>query len=168
MAQIFDGQHEDESVELVFHQHPIVLRKPLIIFSIVMLLGALPLAFWPTESWAWISFGLGILAGAVTFAYFWMSWYFSLYIITDQRIVHIEQRGFFHRQVVELGHDKIQNVNYEIPGMWATLFHYGTIVVQTYVGDLVLETIYKPEKVHRGISEIVREHAPAPGEGILS
>lgn len=154
----FDGQYEDEEVKLVFNQHPIILRKPLVIFAVIMLVGALPLAFWPTASWAWWSFGVGILVGALVFAYFWMSWHFSVYIITDQRVINVKQNGFFHRQVVELGHDKIQNVNYEVPGFWATSFGYGTIIIQTFVGDLVLDTIHHPEKIHRQISHIIREH----------
>lgn len=163
MAQTFEGQYEDEEVKLVFHQHPIVLRKPLIIFLLVLLAGMLPFSFWPANSWTWYVLGAGLVLGVVIFAYAWMSWYFSIYIVSDQRIIHIEQRGFFHRQVVELGHDKVQNVNYEVAGFQATLFKYGTIIVQTFVGDLVLDTIYHPEKIHRRISHIIRDHRERTG-----
>lgn len=158
--KLFEGQYDDEEVELVFHQHPIVLRKPLVIFMIILLVGALPLALWPTVNYSWYSFFGGILIGSLAFAYFFMSWYFSIYVITNQRVIHVEQTGFFRKQVVELGHDKIQNVNYEVPGFLATAFHYGTIVIQTFVGDLVLDTIHHPEKIHRSISKIIREHKP--------
>lgn len=158
MQQQFEGQYDDEEVKLVFRQHPIVLRKPLVIFLIVLVVAMLPFSFNPTAGWTYYVLGLGFLVGILVFAYAWMSWYFSVYIVTDQRIIHIEQKGFFNRQVVELGLDKVQNVNYEIAGFQATLFKYGTIIVQTFVGDLVLETIYHPEKVHRKLSHIIRDH----------
>src|SRR5688572_5938996 len=130
----FDGQYDDEEVHLVFRQHIIAIRKALIVWSIILLVGALPLALVPTKAISWYVFFGGIATGMLYLAYQWMSWYFSIYIITDQRIVHINQNGFFRRQVVELGHDKIQNVNYEVPGFQAAIFKYGTIIVQTYVG----------------------------------
>lgn len=163
MAHEFEGQYEDEDVKIVFHQHPIVMRKPLVFFLLILVITMLPFSFYPTQSWTWYLLGLGVLAGLFIFAYAWMSWYFSVYIVTDQRIIHIEQRGFFHRQVVELGLDKVQNVNYEIPGFTATLFKFGTIIVQTFVGDLVLDTIHHPEKVHRKISHIIRDHQAIAG-----
>lgn len=161
MLQAFDGQYDDEEVELVFRQHIIAIRKALVIWSVILLAGALPLAVAPLWKLSWYSFFAGIIIGSLYFAYRWMSWYFSIYIVTDQRIVHIEQNGFFRRQVVELGHDKIQNVNYEIPGFQASIFKYGTITIQTYVGDLILDMIYHPEQTHRQISQIVRDHQPS-------
>ena len=154
MPQRFEGQYEDEDVKLVFHQHPIVLRKPLIIFLFILIGAMLPFSFYPTARWAIFL----LAAGVAVFIYAWMSWYFTLYIVTDQRIIHIQQKGFFHRQVVELGLDKVQNVNYEIPGFTATLFKYGSIIVQTFVGDLVLDTIHHPEKIHRKLSHIARDY----------
>ena len=166
MAQRFEGQYEDEDVKIVFHKHPIVLRRPLIIFMLVLVFSMFPFSFYPTEKWSLIVLGLGLLAGITVFSYAWMSWYFSLYIVTDQRIIHIDQHGFFHRQVVELGLDKVQNVNYEIPGFTATIFKFGTIIVQTFVGDLILDTIHKPERIHRKVSHIVRDYQAKEGSVI--
>lgn len=154
----FEGQYDDEEVKLVFRQHAVVLRRPLIVFLIILVVSMVPFLIKPLDIWTYYVIGLGLLVGSLAFAYGWMSWYFSPYIITDQRVIHIEQKGFFHRQVVELGLDKVQNVNYEIPGFQATLFQYGTIIIQTFVGDLVLDTVYHPEKIHRKLSHIVRDY----------
>lgn len=156
--KLFEGQFDDEDVKVVFHQHPIVLRKALIVFLIIILVGALPSLAWPLEVFIyWIFLG-SFLLGALIFAYYWMGWYFSIYIVTNQRLIHIDQKGFFKKQVVELGLDKVQNVNYEVPGFQAAIFKFGTIIVQTFVGDLVIDTIHKPEKIHREISHIIRAH----------
>ena len=43
-------------------------------------------------------------------------WYFTIYIVTDQRIRQVTQHGFFGKDVVELRLSKIQNISYNIPG----------------------------------------------------
>jgi uncharacterized membrane protein YdbT with pleckstrin-like domain len=153
----FPGQHEGEAVQLVFRQHPLVMRKQLIIGMVTLLVGLLPLLAWPLNSFL-IKLGY-IYVPLATFAYFfyhWLGWYYSVYIVTDERLVEIRQTGFFNRRVTEFGLDKIQNVNYHIRGFQAVLFQFGDITAQTYVGDLVMKTIYKPVVIHQKIVDIVR------------
>lgn len=145
----FPGQHEGESVQMVFRQHPVVMRKTLIAMLVAMVIGAIPLSIWPLENWPWWFFLGGFLVGLMILGYRLIGWYFSIYIVTSERLIQIFQKGFFNRKVADIGHEKIQSVNYEIKGMQATMFGYGTIIVQTYVGDMVLQYIHKPETVHQ-------------------
>ena len=62
---------------------------------------------------------------------FWIDYYFDVWIITDHRIVDIEQLGLFKRNVSELEHSKIQDVTTEIHGILPTLLKYGFVYVQT-------------------------------------
>lgn len=61
----------------------------------------------------------------------WIDYYFDAWIITDRRIVDIEQQGLFRRNVSELEHSKIQDVTTEIHGILPTILKYGFVYVQT-------------------------------------
>ena len=62
---------------------------------------------------------------------FWIDYYFDVWIITDCRIIDIEQLGLFRRNVSELEHSKVQDVTTEIHGILPTLLKYGFVYVQT-------------------------------------
>lgn len=155
--KVFEAQHDDEEVLEVFKQHPVVLRKGLYAVLGGTLLGMIPVTIWPTElQYLWgIPIGLGI--GLLIFMYYWIGWYFTVFIITDQRFIRIIQKGLFNRNVVDLGLDKIQNVNYQISGFQQTVLKFGTIVIQTFVGDLVLEKIHHPDQIQESLIGIIKD-----------
>lgn len=145
----FAGQHPDEEVELVFRQHPIVMRVRLIIALLVLTASAVPLSIWPLDNWVWKVFLGGFVVALLIFAHRMIGWFYSIFIVTDERLIQISQKGFFNRKVADISHAKIQSVNYEIKGVQASMLNYGTIIVQTYVGDMVLLYIHRPENVHQ-------------------
>ncbi len=62
---------------------------------------------------------------------FWIDYYFDVWVVTDQRIVDINQEGLFRRNVSELKYDKIQDVTTEVHGILPTLLKYGYMYIQT-------------------------------------
>src|SRR5438552_1592666 len=93
--QKFPGQHAEEVVEFVFHQHPIVMRKALIIGLVVFTLGSLPLSFRPLDNWPWWVLLGGTVVAILIFLYRWISWHYSIFIISNERLIQIRQNGFF-------------------------------------------------------------------------
>ncbi len=91
----------------------------------------------------------------------WIAWHFSVYIVTDQRLIQIKQKGFFHRSVVDMGLRQIQMVNYEVAGLNETLLGYGTIMMQTLVGDLIIHEVHHPADIAKKIQVILRDHGVA-------
>ncbi len=164
----FPGQHDGEDVELVFRKHISVVRKQLVVALLLVVATAVPTLFWPLETWPLWFWLAGILVAALYFFYHWVGWYYSIYIVTNERIIEIRQKWLFNRRVNEFGLDKVQNINYHIQGLEAMLLRFGDITVQTYVGDLVMTAIHKPVKVHKEIVEVVRrfnadlDHQGAP------
>lgn len=61
----------------------------------------------------------------------WVDYYFDMWIITSERIVNIEQKGLFMRNVSELKHAKIQDVTVEVEGFFQTLMNFGDVHIQT-------------------------------------
>ncbi len=157
----FPGQHPGEKVRVVFHQHPIVMRHSLLLGLALLTVFALPLSIWPLERWPWWSFLIGFIAMLLIFGYRFIGYYFSVYILTSERLIQIVQKGFFNRRVVDIGLNKIQSVNYEIKGLQATMFGFGTITVQTYVGDLDLKFIHHPVDIHQMVVKQIRDQKPA-------
>lgn len=162
----FEGQFDDEEVLFVFRRHPIVMRKGLILGMLGPLIGILPAALRPELGFGWFFGGLAIGFGIGALIMFpgFINWYFSLFIVTDQRFIQITQKGLFHRTVSDLGLHHIQTMNYQIAGLEATLLGFGTIVLQTYMGDLVINEVHRPAKIQEKINSILREEGivPAP------
>jgi uncharacterized membrane protein YdbT with pleckstrin-like domain len=158
-AKYFEDQFDDEEVLFVFRKHPIVMRKGLVLGMLGPLIGILPAAI--DLSLGLTGFFLGLLGGCILgvliFAPDWISWHFSVFIMTDQRFIQISQKGLFHRAVADLGLQQIQSVNYEIAGMQETLLGFGTIHMQTYVGDLIIHDLHHPEKIQKRIIGVLRK-----------
>ncbi|MDQ5963292.1 MAG: hypothetical protein QG629_374 [Patescibacteria group bacterium] len=115
------------------------------------------------------SFLASILLMCVIMFPFWLSWYFSVFIITSQRFIEITQKGFFRRHVSDVPLNLIQSVNYEIVGIEQTLLGFGTLIVQTFIGESKLHHIHHPAKVQRKIAELMKIEGitPSPNATVL-
>ena len=167
-VRYFKEQFEDEDVLMVFRKHPIVMRKGLIFASIGLLLPmlyTLALTFvyanntekLPSVSFFYFSLLIGFVLATIIMLPYWIGWFYSVYIITDQRMLQITQKGLFRRSMVALGLDQIQMVNYEINGLEETLLGFGTIMVQTYMGSLTIHDVHHPAKIQKEMLHILRD-----------
>lgn len=155
----FDGQHEDEEVLFVFRRHIIAMRRGFYGLLIPFAIGSLPYLLLPDVLWLlWVAvagFGLGLLL----FFYHWIGWYYSIFIVTNQRLQQTSQTGIFGKSVIDLSLSKIQNISYNIPGFTGEALGFGTIVLQTYVGDLIIDKVHKPEEIYNKLQEAVHLHS---------
>lgn len=155
MGKQFSGQRDDEEVIYVFRRHIIAMRKGFYLLLIPFTLASIPSLIWPGSFellyLAMAGFGIGLLL----FFYQWILWYFTIFILTDQRLRQVKQQGFFGKNVIDLGVSKIQNISYNVPGLTGEMFKFGTIVVQTYVGDLVLDKIHHPDEVYNKLQDVI-------------
>ncbi len=155
----FDDQLDNEEVLYVFRKHPVVMRKGLIFGLLGPVVGIIPAAIKPELGFGLFFGGLaaGIILGFIVFFPSWIGWHFSVFIVTDQRFIQITQKGLFHRGVADIGLTQIQSVNYEVSGLQETLLGFGTIKMQTYVGDLVIHDVHHPPKVQKKLLSILRD-----------
>ena len=86
--------------------------------------------------------------------------------MTNQRIRQVTQHGFFGTDVVELSLAKIQNISYNIPGFSGEIFGFGTIVIQTFVGDLVIHNAEHPAKIYNRLQDAVNQVAKSQPQGV--
>jgi hypothetical protein len=158
----FEDQLDNEEVLLVFRKHPVVMRRGLVISMLCLLAGVLPSLIKPVISYFFIGLGIGFVVGLIVMMPYWIAWFYSVYIVTNQRLIQITQKGLFHKSVVDIGLNQIQMVNYEINGLQETLLGFGTIIIQTYMGDLTIHDAHHPKKVQKEILSILRN------QGVLS
>jgi hypothetical protein len=152
----FKEQFDDEDVLLVFRKHPIVMRKGLIFSMLGILLGVIPALVKPQYSVFFAGLAGGFLLGALILFPWWVRWYFSVYIMTNQRFIQ-QTRSLLQVNVVDISLEQIQMINYQIAGIQETLLGFGTIVVQTYVGDLVIKDVHHPGQVQKKMVHLLRE-----------
>ena len=83
----------------------------------------------------------------------WTDYYLDIWIVTDSRIVNIDQKGLFHREVSTLRMERIQDVTYEAKGIVATVLGFGDVHVQTAgeSEEFLIKGIANPERVKRKI-----------------
>ena len=151
----FDGQRDGEKVLFIFRRHLATTRKGFAWLIIISALGALPLILWPGVSYMlWIFLGF-VFLGFLGAIYAYILWYCSVYIVTNQRLRQISQKGLFKKSVVDLSLDKIQSISYGVPGFFAGILGYGTILIQTGVGDLTISKVSHPESVHNQLQDAI-------------
>lgn len=88
---------------------------------------------------------------------FWSDHHLDGWVLTNKRIIDIEQKGFFRRETASFRLERLQDVTIEIHGITATIFHFGNVHAQTAGTDkeFVLKTAQNPRKVRE---YILREH----------
>ena len=153
----FDGQREGEEVKFIFRRHISTANKGILFLIVMVGLGIVPMIMWPGDArMFWIFLGC-VIVGILGLVYGYMLWYFSIYIVTNERIRQISQKGLLKKTVVDLGLNKIQSISVSTPGLIAGIMGYGTILIQTGVGDLVISKVPKPEKIHNKLENVARE-----------
>lgn len=155
----FAGQLDDERVQLVCRQHPTVLIKPTLVALAIVVVAFAPLIFWHGDMWTWWVALVGVVVAAGQLFNTWLKWYYSVYIITDQRIRSQQQRNLFRKTAIDIYLNKVQNISYNIHGL-GNLFGYGTIMLQTLVGDMVMTKIADCEEIYEELAVAVKRAKP--------
>ncbi len=90
------------------------------------------------------------------FFVFWTDYYLDLWIVTDKRIIDIEQKGLFARDVASLRLDKIQDIRVEVKGVIPTILGYGDIHVQSAsnVPEFVIRDAPRPYQLKETINKL--------------
>jgi Bacterial PH domain len=160
----FEGQRSDEQLLFVFRRHIISMRKGFYLLLGPLAITAIPPLIWQSNLELFLLPVAGLALGLILFSYHFILWYFTIYIVTDQRIRQVTQKGFFGKDVIELRLSKIQNISYNIPGFSGEIFQFGTIVIQTFVGDLVIHNVEHPDKTYNKLQDAVNNAVVHQGE----
>lgn len=155
----FEDQRPDEEIIFVLKRHPWVLsRAGFFGICLVVVLIIAYLIFGASLTTSLLLVVLIIFALFYTF-YNWFLFNNFLYILTNQRLIIIEQRGLFSRRINETELDKIQNINVEVKGIIKTLLNFGNIKITTAGVDpvVVLENVENPYQIQQRIAKYCKK-----------
>lgn len=156
----------DEKVLMTLHRHWI-----LFVFEIgyMLILIVSTLIIWFMKSKLIFIFGTAIFWGGLSIYWIlfltfillsWINDELDLFIITDQRIIGIDQVSSLSRRVTECSLDRVQEVNAEVTGILQTIFHYGHVHIHTASEHSDMIVSYAPDPVENGnrINTIISEY----------
>ena len=131
-----------EEVKTIVRRDLFVLFKRILM---LMFLIILPLIFFslmfatrPGLLESQTAYALIVLGASSYYLFIWLFFFFSfvdyyldVWIITNRRIIDIQQRGFFSRVISEQKLFRVQDVTSEVHGILPTMFKYGDVHIQT-------------------------------------
>ncbi len=88
-----------------------------------------------------------------------IDYWLDVWIITNERIISIEQKGIFARTFTEQKLYRLQDVTSEIHGFLPTVFHYGNVIVQSAAieQNAVFKQVPHADVVARKIMQLMEE-----------
>jgi uncharacterized membrane protein YdbT with pleckstrin-like domain len=154
----FRGQKADEKVIMVARRHTWSMAKSGTVILIVALIVFLTFLFAGASTISFYVFFGGLLISLFYGAYHWFVWRNDLYLLTNQRVIVIEQKKLFWRRVSEAYLEKIQDVTYESKGITAHLLNFGDVKIQTAGKEevIVFEGIADPVGVQQKIMDLIK------------
>lgn len=183
------GSVDEEKIVLFVHRHwasfigqfllsIVMLAAPLIIL-LVVLTADIKIGGGFVNHLMVLGFSVYYLIAINVIFIFWISYYYDIYIITEDAIVDIGQEGFFGRKIAQLSGLRIQDVTSNIKGFLPTLFGYGDVLVETageQSQNFLLKAVPNPQEISAKIMEIHntlvetegRHHQILEAEGALA
>ncbi len=61
----------------------------------------------------------------------WTNYYLDMWIVTNKRLIAIDQMGFFRRSVASFRLERMQDIKVSVDGILATFLDYGSLEIQT-------------------------------------
>jgi L-cystine uptake protein TcyP (sodium:dicarboxylate symporter family) len=108
---------------------------PLVFISIFLSIDHVStlIPFSSEHVWSFASFFIAIwlLLSLMTGFMIWTHYYLDSWVITDRRIINIEQTHFFNRNVAIFRLERLQDIEYHIKGLIPTFLNFGVLSAQT-------------------------------------
>jgi hypothetical protein len=162
----FDGQDTGEQIVLFVRQHPIVLFPKIIMACLGLLL---PIIMVPVLGFLKVDVGLSDVPFGIGIGFLWvlvmisfaltvfLMWYFTVNIVTTERIVDVDFEVVYTHNVAECQLERIEDVTYTTPGMWASIFDYGNVFIQTAAEqrEFDFKSVPRPRDIQDTISDLL-------------
>lgn len=107
--------------------------------------------------------GIWLLALWISFFSFWTTFYFDVWVVTNKRIIDIDQRRLFNREIATMRLDRIQDIVIEVRGILASVLNLGVLKVQSAgeSQEFVMTGVAEPYKVKDAIARLANQAAEA-------
>jgi uncharacterized membrane protein YdbT with pleckstrin-like domain len=167
----FINKDPQEKVVLLLRRHPITNIKWIVMVFILLLApGFLSVIEvfegLPSDYKFLIILVWYLLTFAFAFEKF-LVWFFSVNIITDERVFDVDFSSLVYREMTDAEIDQIQDVTVQIGGGARTIFNFGDVLIQTAaeVPRIIFESVPEPDRVARVLRELRVEEEVEALEG---
>ncbi len=166
----FPNQKPNEHVLLFLRRHWIVVLKILFINTLLALIPIIFFIITLNYTTLFESDTVKALTTIIVSAYYlfvilyaftnFVDYYLDVWMVTNQRVINIEQKGLFSRVVSEKDLGRMQDITSDVDGFWATVLKFGNVHIQT-AGEkerFVFKQVPFADEVSRRISNLVSEY----------
>lgn len=152
----FKGQEPGEKVIALFHQSLFVHLTSLLIIAACIVLPFASLHYFGASAITSGVIGIAIFGLITQASKVYFLWTRSLVLVTSIRVIYFKQGGVFKHKFEEGYLDDICQVTSSVSGAAASIFKFGTVIVQTE-GQLILEGIARPHELKHEIFKAMRK-----------
>ena len=163
--------HENDNVLVFKRRHPVAFLKTIFMIILMLLIPvAIGYALKANNQTYLPGIVLNFLVIATSVYYLivfnfafaqWVSYYYNVFILTDEEVLDVKQEGLFDNRVTEISILRIQDVSARIHGFWSTFFNYGDVVAES-AGEnshtYIIDNIPDPITVANLILNIHNQH----------
>lgn len=167
----FETQGNDEEIILLLRKHW-VTNIPWVLMLLVMVFAPLVLTNFPLIEFlpARFQFIVVLMWYLLTFAFVlekFLSWYFNVYIITDERIIDIDFYNLIYKKISDADIENIEDVTLVMGGALQTIFNFGDVKIQTAgeVPEFEFEQAPKPSVIINVLQQLRTEEKIEAIEG---
>lgn len=134
-----------EEVLMVVKRHWIVYVMLFIyFFSGIIVTFIIFFFFWLTTWWYMLNIILWLILSLVLYIE-WLNHELDMYVVTNNRVIGLEQIAFLNRAVTECNLWQIQEVNSKAKWLFANIFNYWTLSIQTAWSKTTLKMEFCPD-----------------------
>jgi len=107
--------------------------------------------------WGLMVFIVTVILALILLYRIYLNYFYTALVVTNKRLIDMEQLGFFSQSTNVILYNKIQDVNFKTSGLLPTLLKIGDIYI-SFIGDhnsfIELTTVKYPSLV---VSKIIRQ-----------
>jgi membrane protein YdbS with pleckstrin-like domain len=158
--------YQDEKIMLEQRKHWYVIATQGAIIALVALasliivsalfqssIGPALKTYWPHIL---LLMGAWFLVLWTTFFIIWTNFYLNVLIVTNQRIIDVEQISLFNRDIVNIPLSKVQDVKVRVSGFLPTMLNFGDIYIQSAAAtpEVAIYNLAEPHKAQKVILKL--------------
>jgi uncharacterized membrane protein YdbT with pleckstrin-like domain len=170
----FETQEVKETIVLLLRKHwatnvpwvavAVALALAPLVLQTFPLLVFLPFRFQVVAIVMWYLFTLAFILES------FLSWYFNVYLVTDERLVDVDFYSLIYKRISETKIDRIQDVSYSQGGIVESVFNYGTVTIQTAgeVPEFEFTSVPRPAQITKVLNQLTLQEEKEKLEGRVS
>lgn len=168
--RLFPSQLPNEKIVIVVREHWFLLASKIVLIVILSLLPLIFKLLLVDTAYLDTSNTAGAIVSTISAVYYlvlllslfvvFVLYYLNLHIVSENRIVDIDQTGILFREVSELNIETIEDVTSQTKGVIGNILNYGTVYVQTAGATerFEFDNVPNPESIAKIILELYEEH----------